>query len=98
MSSQSRLAFLGGWSAVVLLAGLLLGGSAGQPLGAQQPPPARVQGPAVPAEMGRYQISSFTTTSPGAYILDTQTGEVFQVIGQNAPVRVGQVPQPAPRK
>lgn len=64
-------------------------------------------GPAVQAQQaaaganGRYQISAYgyglgtggagSKSEAGAYILDTQTGEVFVVVGNNAPRSVGSV-------
>ena len=86
---------LGG--AAVLLVALLLGGSF-WPLAQAQPAPA----PPAPA-VGRYQISSFgyrwsDGSTCGAYILDSQTGEVFQVIGKNAPEPIGSVAKQNPKK
>src|SRR5437762_9502793 len=80
-----------------LLAMFLLGGLCRQPTQAQ--PPAAVQPPAV----GRYQISSFgyqrsDGSTLGAYILDTQTGEVFQVVGKNSPELIGSVAKAQPKK
>jgi len=65
-------------------------GATGQP--ALQPPGAAT---------GRYQITSFVLPrldTPGAYILDTQTGDVFQVVGREEPVRIGSVAKPGPQK
>ena len=86
--------FLGGSLLAVALAAFLLGGSSGPPAVAQ--PPAAAGG----AAAGRYQMTSFVlqNQTPGAYILDTQTGEVFQVVGRDEPVRLGSVTKPQPRK
>ena len=91
---MTRKLFLGGGLMAVLLAAVLLGGSFRQPAQAQ---PAAASPPPV---IGRYQISSFVIDgrTPGAYILDTQTGEVVQVVGRNEPVRVGSAAKPQPPK
>jgi hypothetical protein len=54
---------------------------------------------AKPAEVGRYQISSWALgyghskalgeSQRGAYVLDTQTGEVYLVEGDKKPVAIG---------
>ena len=77
MQTYRRGLFLGGSLLAVALAAFLLGGSSGPPAVAQ--PPAAAGG----AAAGRYQMTSFVlqNLTPGAYILDTQTGEVFQVVG-----------------
>jgi hypothetical protein len=36
--------------------------------------------------------------SPGAYTLDTQTGEVFQVVGKKAPEYTGSIARPRPKQ
>ena len=80
--------------AAALLAGLGAVGWVGAPARGQLPPPAAQPN-------GRYQISSFVIpniNTPGAYVLDTRTGEVFQVVGKNRPERVGSVAEPEPRK
>ena len=89
--AQSRLlfAFLG--IVIGVLGTLLLSGHSGTPVQAQ---PA-----AKPAEVGRYQISAWGTgqMSPagklsvanGAYIIDTQTGEVFSVANEGKPKSIG---------
>ena len=97
MVQQKRLLLFGGGLMTVLLAALLLGGSFRQPAQAQ---PAA---PAPPPAVGRYQISSFgyrwsDGATCGAYILDTQTGEVFQVVGKNPPEPIGSVAKPQPGK
>jgi hypothetical protein len=71
--------------ATIALAILFFAGSHAQPPAAVQPPAS-----------GRYQIASFdyrgdTTGSCGAYILDTQNGDVFQVVGKNPPEMLGSV-------
>ena len=95
MAQQRRVLFLGGSVIAVALAAFLLGESSGGPATAQ--PPAMVQPPVA----GRYQISSFVLqdrNTPGAYILDTQTGEVFQVVGKNAPEPIGSVAKRKPKE
>jgi hypothetical protein len=49
---------------------------------------------------GRYQIASFVIDgrTPGAYILDTQTGDVTQVVGRDEPILVGSAAKPRPPK
>lgn len=83
---------------VLAVAALLAGLSAGGPLGRT----TQAQAPAAPpAAAGRYQISAFVLDrqgTPGAYVLDTQTGEVFQVVGKNPPERIGSVADARPRK
>ncbi len=94
MTQLGRTLVFGGGSLVFLLAGLLLGESLRQPAQAQ-PAPA-----APPTAVGRYQISSFVLQqreTPGAYILDTQTGEVFQVVGKNPPERLGSLTKARPK-
>src|SRR4051812_6216920 len=95
MVQKTRVLYVGGGLAAILLAGLLLGGSFRQPAQAQ---PA----PATPAPaVGRYQIASFVLQqreTPGAYILDTQTGEVFQVVGKNPSELIGSVAKAQPKK
>ena len=94
MAQQRRVFFLGGSLLAVALAAFLLGGSSGRPAVAQ--PPAAAPPPAA----GRYQMTSFVlqNLTPGAYILDTQTGEVFQVVGKNAPEPIGSVAKPKPKE
>jgi hypothetical protein len=90
---MARKFLLGSGLLAVLLAAFVFLGSARQPAQAQ---PAAA--PAA-AAVGRYQISSFVVGgTPGAYILDTQTGEVVQVVGRNEPVRVGSAAKPQPPK
>jgi hypothetical protein len=62
-------------------------------LGGWSERPALAQPGVQPAVVGRYQMSPFVlqNTTPGMYILDNQTGEVFQVIGKNAPELIGSV-------
>jgi len=88
MAKRARILCLAGGLMAFLAVALLLGGSLTQPAKAEP-----VAGPP-PVAVGRYQMSSFTITegkTPGAYILDTQTGEVFQVVGKNPPERLGSV-------
>ena len=62
--------------------------------------PVQAQAPVVGA-VGRFQIVSFGVQlreTPGAYILDTQTGEVFQVVGKNAPESLGSATRPQGKK
>ena len=91
---MARKLLVGGGLLAVLLSAFVLLGSARQP--AQAQPAAAAPAPAV----GRYQISSFVVEgkTPGAYILDTQTGEVVQVVGRNEPVRIGSAAKPQPPK
>jgi hypothetical protein len=94
MTSTNRTLGLGVALAAALTTGFFVGGSARQPAQAQ---PAAAQS----AATGRYQLSSFTlqeSRTPGAYILDTQTGDVFQVIGRDEPVLCGSAAKPQPRK
>jgi hypothetical protein len=93
-NAMTRKLLLGGGLMAALLAALMLTLSVREPAYAQ-PAPA---GP--PPAVGRYQISSFVIEgrTPGAYILDTQTGEVVQVIGRNEPVRIGSAAKPQPPK
>jgi hypothetical protein len=85
MTNRARAILLGigliaGWSASTIF-----GGWAGAPVAAQ---PAQK-----PADPGRYQISAFgyggggvgTTRESGAYIIDTATGEVFVIVGNDGP-------------
>jgi hypothetical protein len=85
MAQQWRMYVLSGSLLAAALAGFLLGGSSGRI--------AVAQGPAPPAGRGRYQITSFViqNITPGAYILDTHSGEVFQVVGKDPPVAIGSV-------
>jgi hypothetical protein len=88
-----------GSSSAVLVAGgfvaaFMLGGWLNAPTQAQ--PPAPVAGPSIE----RFQISSFASdgTSCGAYILDTQTGDVFQVVGKQPPTFIGSAVRPPSKK
>ena len=94
MARYRRGLLLGGSLLAVAVAAFLLGGSAGRPAVAQ--PPAAPPPPAG----GRFQISSFVLqgATPGAYVLDTQTGEVFQVVGKNPPESIGSVAKPKPKE
>ena len=94
MQTYRRGLFLGGSLLAVALAAFLLGGSSGPPAVAQ--PPAAAGG----AAAGRYQMTSFVlqNQTPGAYILDTQTGEVFQVVGKNPPESIGSVARTKPKE
>ncbi len=83
-------------AALALVCLLSLSGSH-QPAGGQ--PPAANPGPVAPA-VGRYQVSAYAlpSGSAGAYVVDTQAGDVFQVTGRGEPVRVGSVARPQPPK
>ena len=91
---MTRKLIVGGGLLAVLMGAFILTGSARQPVQAQ--PAAVATSPAT----GRYQISSFVIDgrTPGAYILDTQTGEIVQVVGRDEPVRVGSAAKPQPPK
>ena len=70
--------------------------------------PVAAQPPVAPPAVGRYQISSFTygNYSPrnetlnfrGAYVIDTQTGEVQVILGDNEPVVIGSAAKAKPKK
>ena len=65
-----------------------------QPVQAQ-PAQAPLRGP-----INRFQIVSFTLQqkeTSGAYILDTQTGDVIQVVGKNAPESISSVARRQPK-
>jgi hypothetical protein len=90
------LCFGSGFAGIVLAILLFGGGSVRDRAEAQPAPEARVP------QIGRYQISSFSYrwsdgSTCGAYILDTQTGEVFQTVGKNAPEPIGSVVRPQPK-
>ena len=91
---MARKLLLTGGLVAGLLAACLFMDSVRQPVQAQPGPGAP------PAAVGRYQISSFVVEgrTPGAYILDTQTGEVVQVVGRNEPVRLGSAAKPQSAK
>ena len=91
---MARKLLVGGVLLAAVIGAFLLTGSAREPVQAQ---PAVATPPPV---IGRYQISSFVIDgrTPGAYILDTQTGEVVQVVGRDEPVRVGSAAKPQPPK
>jgi len=96
MEMRRRLCVAGALMAV-LLAAVWLDGSFRQPAQAQPAPVAQ------PAAVGRYQISSYGYSrsdgaTNGAYIIDTQTGEVFQVHGNNPPTSLGSVTKPLLKK
>ena len=61
--------------------------SSGQPTAGQSIAPKVAGQVPVVGAVGRYQISSFLVdrSTPGAYIIDTQTGELMQVIGRDEP-------------
>lgn len=81
MMTTAKIAVMGFSLAAGLLLVLFVGNSAGQQ--------ARVEPPAPAA---RYQISSFSIgPTPGAYILDTDKGDVYQVIGKGQPELIGSV-------
>ena len=93
--TKQRVMFLTAGMTVCLLAAIFLQMSPSQPVQAQQAQPPLV-GP-----VGRFQIASFglqQRETPGAYILDTQTGDVFQVVGKNAPEAIGSVARPQAKK
>lgn len=87
---MTRKLLVGAGLLLFLIGTFFLTGSGRQPVLAQ---PAAVAPPSV---AGRYQVSSFVIDgrTPGAYILDTQTGEIVQVVGRNEPVRVGSAAKP----
>lgn len=91
--TQQRRGYVLGLAAVVVA--FLLGGWAGRPAAAQ--PPAAPPPPAA----GRYQITTsfvLQNLTPGGYVLDTQTGDVFQVVGKNPPEFLGTAARPKPRE
>lgn len=58
------------------------------------PPKAQAQPPAVSAE-GRFWISSYGTgTASGAYIIDTESGDVFALSGHTQPRFLGTASKP----
>lgn len=83
--TKTRWALFCGAAVLSLMTTFLLGGTRGE----QAQPPRIVE----PAQVHRYQLASFVLQAgtPGAYILDTHTGEVFQVVGKNPPEMVGSV-------
>jgi hypothetical protein len=96
MTMRARAFVLGMGLVGLLLVALLLGGVFRTPANAQAPA-------ALPQAVGRYQLSSFSYawgngTTCGAYILDTQTGDVFQVVGKEAPELIGSVTRPRAKK
>jgi hypothetical protein len=95
MTRQHVLMFVAGLT-IGVVALYLLHASLNQPTQAQPAQPALI-GP-----VGRFQISSSVAITkgetPAAYVLDTQTGEVFQVVGKNAPEPIGTVARPQPKK
>jgi hypothetical protein len=77
----AKIVLMGFGLAVGFLLTMLVGTSAGQQARVEPPPPA-----------ARYQISSFSIGStPGAYILDTDKGDVYEVIGKGQPELIGSV-------
>ena len=96
MTTRARTFVFGSGVAVLLLIASLLGGIFRAPAQAQAPA-------ALPQAVGRYQLSSFSYSwgngsTCGAYVLDTQTGEVFQVVGKEPPERIGSVAPPRANK
>jgi hypothetical protein len=90
MGTNGRILWLGGGFLAGLLSVVLWWGAPG-PRAQAQP------GPAFP--LGQYQLAAFTIPQgPGAYILNTVTGEVFQVVGKNAPEHIGSVSKVEPRR
>lgn len=94
MFTRARLLTLGGLLALALLVLTMVGDSR---------QPAQAQPAAGPAPVGRFQLSSFSYSwgngsTCGAYILDTHTGEVFQVVGKNAPESIGVVGRAVPKQ
>jgi hypothetical protein len=70
-----------------LVVALVLGSSFG-------PPPAGC------AAAGGFQLPAFVIDgkTPGAYVVDVQTGDVFQVVGKDAPVHLGSVTAARPKR
>jgi hypothetical protein len=92
-----RTFYLGGGLLALLAVALLFAETFRQPAPAQPPPVAQ------PQVVGRFQVSSYGYSrsdgaTNGAYIVDTQTGEVFQVHGNNPPALIGSVTKPLPTK
>jgi hypothetical protein len=82
-----RKLYLGGGLLALLAVALLFADTFRQAAPAQ---PASV---AQPQAVGRFQISSYGYSrsdgaTNGAYIVDTQTGDVFQVHGNNPPALI----------
>ena|ERR1700722_11843503 len=101
MAQRSRVllilaGFVAGVGGTLLFTGGLL-----PPVQAQKPGPTTIQGAAKPKEAGRYQISAWSVggltppgklqVSHGAYVIDSQTGEVFSVNTIEKPKSVGSV-------
>lgn len=94
MRKHRSAALVCGGAATGVLGAVLFGSSPEQPAWAQ---------PAPAGSIGRYQISTYgydlgtggsgSQAERGAYILDTQTGEVFVIVNTNAPRIVGSVSQ-----
>ncbi len=90
MTKGKTAALISAGMATGVLAAVLFGGHAGTPVQAQ---------PAASTAASRYQISAYGLSSSGAesrsvrgaYILDTQTGEVFEVVASGAPTLIGSV-------
>ena len=81
MATTRRIVFTGFTLAVGFLLVLLVGNSAGQQVQVEPTPP-----------VGRFQVSSFSIgMTPGAYILDTVKGDVYQVVGKAPPELIGSV-------
>jgi hypothetical protein len=100
MATARRWLLFGAGVAAGVLGCVMIGGS--------PPSTANAQPPGPPAVAGRYQISAFgfgygrTTggaySERGAYIVDTQTGDVLVVNGDSAPVPIGSAARPGAKK
>jgi hypothetical protein len=98
MANRSRFLWIISGAVAGVAGTLLMTGHPAPPVQAQ--PPAAAQ-PAKPADGGRYQISAWGVgqmtpagkmqVANGAYIIDTQTGEVFSVANEGKPKPVGSV-------
>ena len=96
MAGRSRVLLVAAGVAAGAAGTLLLTGGGGSRADAQPPAAA-----AKPAEAGRYQVSAWGTSqfvpgSPvqvvhGAYIVDSQTGDVYSTTNAEKPKRVGSV-------
>jgi hypothetical protein len=85
----------------LLVVGLSLCGLGVTLMGGLGNNPSQGQQPVAPAATGRYQISAYSYgfggvgaglhTQHGAYIVDTQTGDVFLAVDGRAPQYVGSV-------
>ncbi len=101
MAERSRVLLILAGVVVGVGATLLFTGGWGQPVQAQKPGPTTIQGAAKPKEAGRYQISAWSVGAPdptgkmrvshGAYIIDSQSGEVFTTTNEGKPKSIGSV-------